>query len=402
MARRSGCRSPKCTAPSSSSRTCPLFYDFLHPNDDGYRFDHPGLLRRDHQAAVHLLRPRGGLLLSPRPPNRPAYDGPHEQAACSGSAGPSGHVSGPSAWRARRHRGRLPPRAGAGSRPRPRDPRPLRRRGRERGARLDGRRPLPRGLPRDEPPPAPKPRPSSSSSRSPMPCASHARGVEAAMQRQDDSDRRSRRGREVGIVGLLHDFDYEQNPTEETHLHVGCRILRERGLPEEIVEAIGPTPTTWASRATRRLEALFGCDELVGFIGAAVKVRPTKKVADLPVESGHEEAQGQGLRPLRGPRLRLRRGRGPRPASRGARGLRDRGARADRRRDRSLAPAAATAEGHGGHRWPLPRRDKRRIMAAMASLVQDVWLGWSRACAAFGSLPGTSPACASSSTSTPA
>ena len=37
-----------------------------------------------------------------------------------------------------------------------------------------------------------------------------------------------------GIVGMLHDFDYEQNPTEETHLHVGGRILRERGYAEEI------------------------------------------------------------------------------------------------------------------------------------------------------------------------
>src|SRR5574341_1165843 len=43
---------------------------------------------------------------------------------------------------------------------------------------------------------------------------------------------------EWGIVGLLHDFDYEQNPSEETHLHVGGRILRERGYREEIVQAI--------------------------------------------------------------------------------------------------------------------------------------------------------------------
>src|SRR5260370_3769525 len=41
-----------------------------------------------------------------------------------------------------------------------------------------------------------------------------------------------------GVVGLLHDFDYEQNPTEDTHLHVGGRILRERGVPEELVDAV--------------------------------------------------------------------------------------------------------------------------------------------------------------------
>jgi len=89
-----------------------------------------------------------------------------------------------------------------------------------------------------------------------------------------------------GIVGLLHDFDYEQNPTEDTHLHVGGRILRERGFPEEIVEAIlSHGDYMNIPRDTPLKRAIYGCDELVGFIGACVKVRPSKKIADLPVES---------------------------------------------------------------------------------------------------------------------
>ena len=89
-----------------------------------------------------------------------------------------------------------------------------------------------------------------------------------------------------GIVGLLHDFDYELNPTEETHLHVGCRILRERGYPEEIVEAIASHADYMKiPRDTPLKKAIYACDELVGFVGACVKVRPTKKLEDLPVES---------------------------------------------------------------------------------------------------------------------
>lgn len=116
----------------------------------------------------------------------------------------------------------------------------------------------------------------------------HGRGVEQAMRAYagwfgitDPAE-----VEKWGIVGLLHDFDYEQNPTEETHLHVGARILRERGYPEEIVEAIcSHADYMKIPRDTPLKKAIYACDELVGFIGAAVKVRPTKKIADLPVES---------------------------------------------------------------------------------------------------------------------
>ncbi|MGE5125742.1 MAG: HDIG domain-containing metalloprotein [Betaproteobacteria bacterium] len=116
----------------------------------------------------------------------------------------------------------------------------------------------------------------------------HARGVEQAMRAyarwfaiEDEAE-----VEKWGVVGLLHDFDYEQNPTPETHLHVGCRILRERGFSEEVVEAIAShADYMGVPRDTPLRKALYACDELVGFIGACVKVRPTKKVADLPVDS---------------------------------------------------------------------------------------------------------------------
>jgi len=89
-----------------------------------------------------------------------------------------------------------------------------------------------------------------------------------------------------GIVGLLHDFDYEQNPTEDSHVHVGARILRERGFPEEITLAIcSHADYMKIPRDTPLRKAIYACDELVGFIGACVKVRPSRKIADLPVES---------------------------------------------------------------------------------------------------------------------
>jgi len=89
-----------------------------------------------------------------------------------------------------------------------------------------------------------------------------------------------------GMVGLLHDFDYEQNPTEDTHLHVGGRILRERGWPEEIVEAIlSHADYTNVARQSPLEHTLFACDELAGFITACSYVRPSKSVLDLEASS---------------------------------------------------------------------------------------------------------------------
>ena len=89
-----------------------------------------------------------------------------------------------------------------------------------------------------------------------------------------------------GIVGLLHDFDYEQNPTDDTHLHVGGRILRERGYSPEMVEAILSHANYMnIPRDTDLKRAIYACDELVGFVGACVKVRPSRSIADLPVSS---------------------------------------------------------------------------------------------------------------------
>jgi putative nucleotidyltransferase with HDIG domain len=116
----------------------------------------------------------------------------------------------------------------------------------------------------------------------------HARGVEEAMRAYarwfgvaDPAEIET-----WGIVGLLHDFDYEQNPTEETHLHVGTRVLRERGWPDEVIDAVASHADYMKiPRDTPLKRAIYACDEAVGFIGACAKVRPTKKIADLPPES---------------------------------------------------------------------------------------------------------------------
>ena len=89
-----------------------------------------------------------------------------------------------------------------------------------------------------------------------------------------------------GLVGLLHDFDYERYPTEQEHVWRGMEILRARGWPEEFVLAIGGHAFyTGIARTTPMMKAILAADELTGFVGACALVRPSKRLADLPVES---------------------------------------------------------------------------------------------------------------------
>lgn len=82
-----------------------------------------------------------------------------------------------------------------------------------------------------------------------------------------------------GIVGLLHDFDYERWPQRPDHTREGAKILRERGVDEEVVGAI-LSHADWNLDAYPRdrplRKALFAVDELCGFITAAALVRPTR------------------------------------------------------------------------------------------------------------------------------
>ncbi len=88
-----------------------------------------------------------------------------------------------------------------------------------------------------------------------------------------------------GVVGLLHDFDYERYPdvAVEGHPVVGSRILRERGVSEEIIRAIlsHATEVTGVGRETSLEKALYACDELTGLITAVSLVRPSKNIADV-------------------------------------------------------------------------------------------------------------------------
>lgn len=112
----------------------------------------------------------------------------------------------------------------------------------------------------------------------------HARAVEAAMRAYA-----ARFDEDVelwGVTGLLHDFDYERYPSLADHPWRGSEILLERGVRDDIRTAImGHGDHTGVPRETRMAKTLFAVDELTGFLTACALVRPSKKIAEVGVDS---------------------------------------------------------------------------------------------------------------------
>jgi len=113
---------------------------------------------------------------------------------------------------------------------------------------------------------------------------SHALAVEAVMRHVA---RKKSADEEVwGVIGLVHDVDYEEHPEE--HLRHAPEILRSHGWPEEHIRAVashGWGLFTDVAPVTDLEKALFAIDELTGLIAAAALVRPSRSVLDLPVKS---------------------------------------------------------------------------------------------------------------------
>jgi predicted hydrolase (HD superfamily) len=112
----------------------------------------------------------------------------------------------------------------------------------------------------------------------------HALAVEAAVRGyarlygENESD--------WGIVGLLHDFDYERFPTPEDHPFRGCEELTRRGYPDWVTRAIlSHANYSGVARQSPLEKSLFACDEMAGIVTAAALVRPSKSLLDLEAAS---------------------------------------------------------------------------------------------------------------------
>jgi putative nucleotidyltransferase with HDIG domain len=117
----------------------------------------------------------------------------------------------------------------------------------------------------------------------------HMLAVEAAMrayatQFGEDPER-------WGLAGLIHDFDYERHPNSEHsptdgHPAHGVRVLRERGWPDDILQAIlGHATYSGVPRESRMAKALFAVDELTGLVTATALVRPSRSILEVDARS---------------------------------------------------------------------------------------------------------------------
>ena len=127
----------------------------------------------------------------------------------------------------------------------------------------------------------------------------HMYAVEAAMRAY--ARRFGEDEEQWGLVGLLHDFDYEKYPNDvhsatEEHPSFGVSLLREQGVPEVICEAIlGHAPYCGVARTTQMAKTLFAVDELCGFLVACALVRPTRSLQDLKVSSVKKKLKDKGF-----------------------------------------------------------------------------------------------------------
>jgi putative nucleotidyltransferase with HDIG domain len=117
----------------------------------------------------------------------------------------------------------------------------------------------------------------------------HMLSVEAAMRAY--AERSGEDAERWGLAGLIHDFDYERFPNDahsaaEEHPAEGVRILRARGWPEDILEAIlGHAQYSGVPRVTPMAKTLFAVDELSGLITATALVRPSRSVHEVEARS---------------------------------------------------------------------------------------------------------------------
>ncbi len=121
----------------------------------------------------------------------------------------------------------------------------------------------------------------------------HAYAVEAGMEFYADHF-----GEDVELwrmTGLLHDMDYEKHPTPEEHPFVGVEVLREKGYPDILLQAIlGHATYSGVARTTRLAKTLFAVDELAGFITAVAYVRPNR-LNDMKAKSVKKKLKDKGF-----------------------------------------------------------------------------------------------------------